>query len=238
VASELTSRFFAYLMSSPHGGLFFKFLLDPTKTWTISAYLIPIFILFGVCAFVGIFFRAPSYIQFAGFSAVFVLSIAEGHLLSNTTSVFGISVILLTILGFLGLGLGLMSKHFSISLYLPCLGLIGGISLIGWNFALLPDTTHNISTFLITIGIGWAIAVMPAIGFLRNALAMLGRSALILFVGHRFLLQMLAGLFPGFLPMRITYILLLFLTLALVLLLCYVKEHNAGIRTALKRIGA
>jgi len=98
-------------------------------------------------------------------------------------------------------------------------------------------TVRCIGTFLITVAAGALIAWLPKAGIPRNILALLGRSALLVFILHRLVLHMLVAGIPSTIPREVRLLLLLPIGISLLILACWYKERTPGVAAKLKRVG-
>jgi hypothetical protein len=239
LTTELLSRAVTDLRNPTVMWISLRTLFDPNKTWSISGFLLPTFIIYGICTLASIYMRVPHLTTFLSLTFLSASIVGEGFFIRSQwlISIFGAPIPLLTCLGFFGLGLGLASKRFALSKFLICVGITGSVFLLICSLHSMPKAVFIIGTFLITLGIGGILHKLPWITPLKKVLALMGRSSLLLFILHRFVLQIGAKLLPMMLIRQMFFITLLSMTLLFLIAICYIKEHNINLKKALKAAG-
>jgi len=247
VASEALSRVLQAALTGFGAGTLLDALAlgSADRTWSLSAVLLPTALLFAIAALAAPILRVPRQLGLP----LTVLTLAlvaytRGWLPRpavdplSMTGPFGLPVLLFTLLGVLGLLIGLLSKRYELrSLAVPML-LVGLMMLALRANRPVPGGMHFVGTFLVTAGIGGLIAQQAWAQPLSAVLSLLGRSALLVFIAHRAVLQFgrlaLAPLTGQGVP---ALLVLLPLSLAMLLAICHVKENRPDLARALHRIG-
>lgn len=105
------------------------------------------------------------------------------------------------------------------------------------EFIILEFVLHTIK-FLISIGIALILCKLPFLLYLRKFFELLGRSSLMIFIAHRIILQGILVLFTSLIStQKLLVIVMIFITLGVSTLLCWIKDSNEWLTKKMKRIG-
>jgi hypothetical protein len=241
-ASEFLSRLLAGALLK-HGqpityGLFF----DPAREWSISAFLIPTTIILVATALAARLVKAPSPTSLMSFG---IMASMPASFFSNDlqawvhpyTAILGIPLVLLVCLGFVGIGIGLLSKHLRTITLVIVPAFIGSALLIWRSVHPSFSIGFFLGSFLLTLSIGAILCMMPLTGFIRSFLKKMGQSALLIFISHRLILQIAAALAKNRLQDWRLLLFLLALSLSTLFCICLIKERNSFLRASLRRVG-
>lgn len=244
LATELASRAARWLIDGRTAPVLALF--DPSAHWSISAVLLPPAALFGIAAVVAPHLRAPRPLEFVallvGLGALIDLlgpvSADYGLHWLVEGGVLGFPVLTFVVLAFLGLGLGLVAQRLAGRWFAPAGAAVGALLLglqelgiLGW------PVLYYLSTFLLPLG-----AVIVLGGQFEDrvpvrALALMGRSALLVFVLHRPVLHFGAWALQGLDSRAVRFWVLTWVTVALLAAACAVKERYPKVQPILRKAG-
>jgi hypothetical protein len=242
IATELLSRFFTGFLLASNEQFSLKALLDPFRTWSISAFLLPVFVLFGLASLLAPYLKSPPIIPYLGITFIATLLIGEHiipleRMVASINEVLSIRTIFLTSFAFFGVGAGLLFKCFRMPIFLSCLGFIGITIVVLSYFYQFPAAIHIGATFCVTLSGCKLLQTIPKAGALKYILGLMGRSALLIFIAHRLVMQTIEKLAAHALKGSSLFFLLMLSTLFILISICYVKEHSPWMRASLKRVG-
>jgi hypothetical protein len=244
LGSDLLSRCltdFVFRSSQPQfqGSLF-----DLSRPWTISAFLVPTGLMFLFCSLLCLYLKVPQknilvYTCLAALALDNLLISAirpvQSWLMAPGT--LGISIFYFLALGFMGLCLGLLSKHMSPRIFSFGALIAGSSLLLLTHFAKENQLALHTGTFLFTIAAVALVDSLPISRFLGDHLAILGRSALLVFIMHRLILQVLRCAIPDNLTGSLLLFALLTSSLLLLFLMCRFKERTPHLARSLRFVG-
>jgi hypothetical protein len=242
LGSELASRLLGCVLRGDGWNRVF----DPTAPWSISAILLPTIVVFAALAMTAPHFRAPRPLQFILTFLVLGLlvewlgpvSADLGMGWMHDRRMLGFPILSFVVVGFVGFGLGLLAKPFDQVWFLGGSATLGAVLFALHSRRLATDPlTYMVSTFLLSLGLGGALSSGAAPAFVKYWLALVGRSALLVFVLHRFFLQFGARTLGEALPKGFRFAVLLVVALAILTGICLAKERFARVRDFLRPLG-
>jgi hypothetical protein len=181
-----------------------------------------------------------------GLAAVVLFIETSGRLLAGSPAdwiysggVFGVPVLLFLALASLSVGLGLLSKRFPQRVLFLSLLLVGVLLSILTSFGPRAASLYYLGTFFVTVSVGGAVSSMSQLAWAQQLLGLLGRSALLVFIAHRLVLQMVGWTLrrADMGPSEGSVVPLIALVTALMAGLCWAKESVLPLRRRLEALG-